>query len=209
VASPLLCAPDDKARLETRNGVDQLDYISYLVNEHRVVDLRESHVRQFHSDAIKDIYPCGGRYRDAGFRVVIVGSPHELPPASRVPSLLADLLEDLNQSRETRPAIDRAALALWRVNWIHPFNGGNGRTARALAYLILCLDLGIVPPGRPQFPTVIYNHRDEYVSALRAADASVLNGGEPDLDPVIVIVEDAITRQLATAVESLGSPRRG
>jgi Fic family protein len=95
------------------------------------------------------------------------------------------------------------------VNWIHPFNGGNGRTARALAYLILCLDLGIVPPGRPQFPTVIYNRRNEYVSALRAADASVLNGGEPDLDPVRAIIEDAITRQLATAIESLGSPRHG
>jgi Fic family protein len=209
VASPLLCAPDDKARLETRNGVDQLDYISYLVNDIHAVDLRESHVREFHKIAIKDIYPCGGRYRDARFRVVITGSQHELPPASRVPSLIADLLEDLNQSHETRPAIDRAALALWRVNWIHPFNGGNGRTARALAYLILCLDLGIVPPGRPQFPTVIYNQRNEYVSALKAADASVLNGGEPDLDPVRAIIEDAITRQLATAIESLGSPGHG
>jgi Fic family protein len=46
-------------------------------------------------------------------------------------------------------AIWRAAYALCRLNWIHPFAGGNGRTARAFSYLIICLDMQIIRPCHP------------------------------------------------------------
>src|SRR3546814_5673929 len=32
-----------------------------------------------------------------------------------------------------------AAFGLWRLNWIHPFIEGNGRTARAACYFLLCV----------------------------------------------------------------------
>jgi Fic family protein len=173
----------------------------------RAEELRESHILEFHGIAVADVYPCGGQYRDARANVVITGSEHELPPPSQVPSLIRDLVTTLNEQRDTAPAVDRAAYALWRFNWIHPFRGGNGRSARALSYLVLCMDMGLVPPGRPQFPTVIYENRVEYVRALRVADSSVRAGLSLDLGPMRIVVEDAIMRQLASAVDALSKPR--
>jgi hypothetical protein len=69
------------------------------------------------------------------------------------------------------------------------------------------MDMGLVPPGQPQFPTVIYESRAEYVRALRVADSSVREGRDPDLGPMRLIVEDAIVRQLASAVDALNTPR--
>jgi Fic family protein len=111
-----------------------LDYIAELVNVYQVQYVRESHIQQLHELAIKDIYPCGGRYRNAIMHVKILGSRHKPPHESLVPSHIRDLCDYVNRERTQRSALERGAYALWRFNWIHPFAGGNGRTARALAY---------------------------------------------------------------------------
>ncbi len=81
--------------------------------------------------------------------------------------------------------------------WIHPFAGGNGRTARALSYLVLCLDLRGVPPGLPQMPVTIAERHAEYYEALKAGD-----GG--NLAPMIALVDTAITMQLRGSASSSG-----
>ena len=139
--NPLLCPPTEKARLEARNGLEQLALIEHLVVDRGCSDLRESHVMELQQLAVEGIYPCAGTYRDARFKVSIEGSPHQLPEAARVPLLVKDAIELINNS-ESFSSLDRAAYALWRFNWIHPFRGGNGRTSRAIAYLILCMDEG-------------------------------------------------------------------
>lgn len=63
-----------------------------------------------------------------------------------------------------------AAYALWRLNWIHPFIEGNGRTARAACYYILCLKAGALLPGRRIVPERIRDNREPYYAALQAAD---------------------------------------
>jgi Fic family protein len=35
-----------------------------------------------------------------------------------------------------------AAFAFWNLNWIHPFIEGNGRTARAACYDLICIKQG-------------------------------------------------------------------
>lgn len=207
MSSPLLCAPSDKPKLEARNGVEQLDYISYLIDERHVVELRESHLQEFHEIAIRDIYPCGAQYRTARHNVFIRGSSHRVPDAALVPSLVRDLVDELNAERKSgTPAIDRAAYVLWRTNWIHPFAGGNGRTARALCYLVLCIDLEMVPPGRPSLPTMIYENRKGYMKALRAADKAWEKTGRADVKKMKRVVEDGMTRQLASAIDRLAGP---
>jgi hypothetical protein len=52
----LLCTPEEKPRREAKNGVEQLDYIAYLVNELHVNDVRESFIRELHRLAIEGIY---------------------------------------------------------------------------------------------------------------------------------------------------------
>ena len=62
------------------------------------------------------------------------------------------------------------AYALWRLNWIHPFVEGNGRTARAACYLLICLKQGKMLKGKKIVPERIRENRDPYYAALRSAD---------------------------------------
>jgi Fic family protein len=207
LSSPLLCDPAEKASREAANGVQQLDYISSLVLERGITDIRDSHVRELHQIAVDGIYPCGGTFRDALSRVQIQGSEHKIPHEALVPGLVHDLIEKLNADRTRLPGLERASYALWRFNWIHPFRGGNGRTARALSYLVLCIDMGLAPPGKPQVPTIIYARRGDYVKALRMADETEKTG-QADISLMRALLDDAITQQLASVLARLGSTQQ-
>tara|TARA_R110002073_G_scaffold329479_2_gene511968 strand:- start:11809 stop:12429 length:621 start_codon:yes stop_codon:yes gene_type:complete len=206
VSHPLQCAPAEKAQLETNNGVEQLDYIADLVTNYKIEHVRESHLLGLHGIAVSSIYPCGGHYRDALAQVYIEGSKHKVPEPALVPKYVTDLIEYLNsEEAHEQSAVHRAAYALWRFNWIHPFKGGNGRTARAMSYLILCMDIGAMIPGDVTVPSLIYKRRDGYVAALQVADAGVRETGEPDLSAMGELVTDVITKQMALAIDSLTS----
>lgn len=218
----LLCPPEEKAQREAANGVAQLDYITSLVaGELAITHIRESHLLKLQELAVSEIYSCGGTYRDARTQIAISDSDHRPPAAALVPGLVVDLLEHLDNTRTTVPAVERAAFALWRLNWIHPFRGGNGRTSRCLAYLIICLDLGMMVPGVPTLPTLIYDRRQEYVAALKAADASLReaiaaqetmpedqrdSNPRADLGVMRTYLQDLITEQMASAITKLVSP---
>lgn len=218
----LLCPLDEKADREAANGVAQLDYLTDLVvGERAIGQIRESHLLDLQKLAVASIYPCGGTYRDARTRITISDSEHQPPDAALVPGHIIDLLDYLNSTRGTLPALERAAFALWRLNWIHPFRGGNGRTSRCLTYLIICMDLGMMVPGMPTLPTLIYDKREEYVRALRAADASLrdanlgqekLPDDHPQSDPradlsvMRAYLQDLVTEQMASAITKLASP---
>ncbi len=213
LAGPLLCEPSRKAELEARNGDDQLEYITDLVDR-GARELRESHVLTLQELAIREIYPCGGRYRNATKDVFIQNSKHRLPDVAFVPSLVRDSVDWIN--RETgRSALERASYALWRLNWIHPFAGGNGRTSRAVAYLIVCMQEGRMLPGVPSMPSLIYEHRDEYIQVLRAVDelqkiADARSTEErvvlPDFSLMVGFLRHMLMKQFAAAIDQLGSP---
>lgn len=202
-SEPLLCDASDKARIEAANGVEQLDYIAHLINEYKIGDVRESHVLELQRLAVQGIYPCGGTYRSPVRDVRILGSEHKVPEPALVPGLVREALEYASE-RANGSGLHRASHALWRFNWIHPFSGGNGRTSRAVAYLILCIDVGGVLPGVPTVPSLIYDKRDEYVRALRTADAGVRDRGIPDLSHMERYLGDVVTTQLASALKKLG-----
>jgi Fic family protein len=63
-----------------------------------------------------------------------------------------------------------AAYALWRMNWIHPFIEGNGRTARAVSYYLLSVRHGAVLGGKKIVLERIKEDRAGYEHALEAAD---------------------------------------
>jgi Fic family protein len=73
------------------------------------------------------------RWQFSEHAVHITNSPHTPPAQYFVRSYSIDALDWLNAQRGAASALERAAYALWRFNWIHPFAGGNGRTSRALA----------------------------------------------------------------------------
>ena len=74
------------------------------------------------------------------------------------------------------------AYYLWRFNHIHPFVNGNGRTARALCYFILCVNVGGWLGGPTISPELIRNNRGEYVRHLRSADKAHEAGNDDFAD---------------------------
>ncbi len=200
---PLLCPPEEKAEREGANGLDQIQYISELILS-GVSEIRESHVRELHRLAVNGIYPCGGSFRT--ITVSITNSEHKPPHHPLVRAMVADALDWINGSRGTKPALERASYALWRFNWIHPFAGGNGRTSRALAYLIICADEQAMLPGRPNMPTRIHERRTDYIKALRAADASERSDGA-GFSEMINFLEDVLMQQMADLIDKLGKSR--
>jgi Fic family protein len=96
-----------------------------------------------------------------------------------VPSLMDDCVEWLRHRDRTPPLI-RSALLHLNVIAIHPFNDGNGRTARILAAMELVRD-GIRAPELISIEAYLRRNRDEYVGALRT---TLGPSYDPDNHPV-------------------------
>lgn len=109
----------------------------------------------------------------------------------------------INSEWSGATAIHLAAYVMWRVNWIHPFFGGNGRTARALSYLVLCAKLGFRLPGNKTIPDLIVESREPYYTALRRADAA-WSGGELDLTEMESLMESLLADQLLDVYAQAG-----
>lgn len=196
----LLCSKTDKAEIEAENGIEQVEYIEYEIGR-GVSELREMHLLELHKLAVQNIFPCAGLFRNGGVEV----GTHKPPDAWQVKNLTTEAISWINDQRNSRSALERAAYALWRFNWIHPFFGGNGRTSRCVAYMIVCMEHGAMLPGKPTMPKLIHQHRKRYVAALRAADATAANGQE-DFTEMVDFLQDMLTTQLAAAIEKLTRP---
>jgi Fic family protein len=120
---------------------------------------------------------------------------HQPPPAEEVPELMDGFERALIEAWGGNP-VEIAAFALWRLNWIHPFKNGNGRTARAFAYACLCQKLGFVLPGEPTVIDQIMNQREDYYAALRRADIAFEETGTPDLSPMTAYLTALLMIQL-------------
>src|SRR5277367_1012856 len=139
--------------------------------------------------AVANISQFGGRFRE---EPIYVGN-HKPPHFKEVPELMDRFFSTLHENWFNWSATELAAYALWRLLWIHPFIEGNGRTARAVCYYVLCARSGTLLPGRKIVPERIREERDPYYEALRAAD---LAWHEGNLD---VSVMDAYLARLLTA----------
>jgi hypothetical protein len=195
---PMLCAPRDKADLEARNSIYQIQYIAGLANNPEVKELRVSHVLELHRLAVEDIYPCAGQFRTALHKLTIDGSKHCPPGAWQVQAMVSDMVDRVN-GLAYRSELLKSAYLLWRCNWIHPFCGGNGRTARALAYLIVCMQHRAALPGVPSMPTLIMGMHADYTKCLRIADDAEAKGKE-NLMPMVKLVARCFIEQLNSAV---------
>jgi Fic family protein len=101
------------------------------------------------------------------------------------------------RDRRSRPGLDAAAFALRRINWIHPFKNGNGRTARSFSYCCLCARLGVVLPGAPTVIDQIMTTRPEYEAAIRVGDKAAASGGR-DLSAMRAYLDKLLQIQIAS-----------
>ncbi len=117
--------------------------------------------------AVANISQFGGRYRE---EPIYVGS-HTPPHFNDVPNEMDRFFSVVheNWTIHEHPTL-LPAYALWRLNWIHPFVEGNGRTARAACYYLICMRQKKLLGGKKIVPERIRENRDPYYAALKAAD---------------------------------------
>lgn len=92
-----------------------------------------------------------------------------------------------------------AAYGLWRLNWIHPFVEGNGRTARAVCYFLLCVRHGALIGGSKILPERIRENRAGYEAALRAAD-DAWDRGDLDFSEMEAYLAPLVEAQFEEAI---------
>jgi Fic family protein len=116
--------------------------------------------------AVAGISQFGGRFRQ---EPIYVGD-HIPPHYDQVPDLMDRFISFIHENWFFLSPTQLASYGLWRLNWIHPFIEGNGRTARAVCYYLMCARAGTLLPGQKIVPERIRENRKPYVEALRAAD---------------------------------------
>jgi len=193
----LIVDPDERAAAEAENALLQfdrvLDLIDMAVRDGQPFRLRPSTILALHAEAMRGVHRQAGTWRNTP--VEIEGSSHQPPQEHLVVVDIEDMCEWINENWEWRSAVELCAYVMWRLNWIHPFADGNGRTARAVAYLVLCVRAGARLPGTPTIPEQIAENKRPYYEALEAVDRSsdVTNA---DLGDMVGLLEDYLTRQL-------------
>ena len=116
--------------------------------------------------AVAGISQFGGRFRQ---EPIYVGK-HIPPHFESVPDLMDRFISFIHENWDNLSPAQLAGYGLWRLNWIHPFIEGNGRTARAVCYYLLSVRSGALLPGKKIVPERIRESRGPYVAALRDAD---------------------------------------
>jgi len=159
--------------------------------------LRSSTILRLHREALDGIHALAGTYRNTS--VKIGGSGHQPIEAFLVPEETEHLCEYINDNWSTRSAIHLAAYVLWRLNWIHPFADGNGRTARTVSYVVLNIRLDSLLPGVPTIPDQIAGNKKPYYDALEAADAAWRAKDAVDVSRLEAMLEAMLAKQLVSA----------
>jgi Fic family protein len=202
----IITNPDELARKESFNVVAQYravtDMIESFLQPERPFKLRPSHLLHLHRAALDGISSYAGNSRPAA--IEIGKSRHEPPPAHRVPELIEELCDYVNEKWTIKSPLHLAAYVMWRLNWIHPFTDGNGRTSRAGSYLVLCVRLKSLLPGRLTIPEQIEQNRTPYYRALESADLAFADG-RIDLTAMKELLASMLAKQLYALHKDAGA----
>jgi Fic family protein len=182
------------AQVQERNLIRQYDLLTNCVE----IGLIQGHtcfdkyvLWALNHVAVANISQFGGRFRE---EPIYVGN-HNPPHYKEVPELMDRFISTLHENWFNWQPTELAAYGLWRLLWIHPFIEGNGRTARAACYYLLCARSGTLLPGRKTVPERIRENRAPYYAALRAADKA-WDEGNLDFSELEVYLADLLAAQL-------------
>jgi Fic family protein len=130
-----------------------------------------------------------GNYRKGSVR--ITGSVHLPPEGFELPRLMREFVAWIQKSRKSLHPVVFAALAHHRLAAIHPFEDGNGRTARLLMNLLL------MQRGYP-LVVILKNDRKKYYRALEQADRG-------DEGALVRLIAQGVERSLDLYLKAAGS----
>lgn len=146
--------------------------------------------------AVANISQFGGRFRK---EPIYVGN-HNPPHFNDVSDWMDRFISTIQENWYVWTETELAAYGLWRLNWIHPFIEGNGRTARAVCYFLLCVRSGCLLPGTKIVPERIRESRGLYEAALTAADRA-WDAGHLDFSEMENYLANLLEDQLREALQ--------
>ena len=154
-----------KDHLEAIDHYEAIRHVRELAKQ--TVPLTEMDVRNLHRLVVQRSRPdIAGRYAGQGRYVLTETGRHSFPSPAEIPALMRDFAHSLASALATPQAAFNAHRQLADI---HPFDDGNGRTARLLMNLMLI---------RGGYPPVAVRPEDRpaYLGALQQAQAG--NGTE-------------------------------
>lgn len=164
----------------------------------RKLHLSHTLIKALNYHAITCLHVSAGEYRPCQVHVGQGEGRFDPPEHYVVPALMDEFINEVNRNFALVDPLYLAAYTLWRLNYIHPFVNGNGRTARALCYYVICLCAGGLLAGTRILPELIQLRRADYVAALKHADTSAL-AGLVDLAPLQNLLAELLAEQAASA----------
>src|SRR5437660_1165520 len=187
--------PDLFARIQEQNLLRQYDLLTNCIEiglEKGIEAFDKYMLWQLNAAAVSNIAQFGGRFREQPIYVA-----NHIPPHFKdVPNLMDQFISVIHEDWDTvEYPFTLPAYALWRLNWIHPFIEGNGRTARAACYYLICLKQQKLLGGRKTVPERIRENRAPYYAALQEADKAWAQG-HYDVNALATYLGDLLKGQL-------------
>lgn len=167
---------------ELRNIRKAIDFIEEALGGEDSQAIDPSMIREIQKIIVEGLTRDGsqapGAWRTGA--VAISNSPHTPPEHIEVPSLIRELCDYIEKGNEGKLDIIKIAIAHHRFAAIHPFDNGNGRTARLLTYAMLVKSKFIDKTKRTVLnPSAIFCiDRQRYYDMLSAADTFTQEGLE-------------------------------
>lgn len=155
-----------KAKLNEEEAKGIIRAEQYILDLDADIEISVSLMLKIHEVAFSHLYNWAGKWRTIN---IIVGQ-HEPPLYSKVPNLMYQYADELNfkisKIKEQKDLIKCLAYTHHKMVFIHPFNNGNGRTARLITDLIA---------KQQGYQNIKLYHREgekrkEYLQAIRFAD---------------------------------------
>ena len=182
------------ALLENKRVIGPIKDVSEVINAIKVYNSLNSYdpfsqrsYLEAHKVLMEGLIESPGKYRTRGVGIVTGEKiTHMAPPAEKVPYLMKDLFNYLENSEELE--LIKSCVFHYEMEFIHPFEDGNGRMGRLWQALILMQEYPVfeyIP-----FESLISSTQSEYYSALSESDK------QGNSTPFIVYMLDTIDQSL-------------
>lgn len=177
-----------KDHLEAKDHHEALNYLYDLVEHNKKHTFSGALVRSLQQLVVRETEPkFAGSYRTGN--VAITGSSHKPPEAHEVSQLMSELVSWVTVNQKKLHPVELSAITHHKMVSIHPFDDGNGRTAR------LVMNLFLMRAGYP-LVVILKNDRKKYYDALEQADKG-------DYKSFVRFVAQAVERSLALYLKAI------